>query len=246
MARTILACLLAAVVLTGCGSTPDITRQQVVTYQRDATQWITMKMHYLLYTPPGYDDPANRDKQWPAVVMLHGAMENGKDISKILKYGPARQIEEGKDFPFVVISPQSKDAIWNTELLAATIADAIASHRIDPDRVYLTGLSSGGLETWVLAANQPTVFAAIAPVSSWGYPDEVHRIAHIPVWAFQGGNDIITPVKAVQPLIDAHRAAGGEAKLTVLEGTGHEAWDAVYNDDQLWNWFLTHQRQPPK
>jgi predicted peptidase len=246
MPRTILACLLAAALLTGCGSTPDITRQQVLTHQRSATQWITMKMQYLLYTPPGYDTPANANKKWPAVVMLHGVMENGKDIGKILKYGPARQIEEGKDFPFVVISPQSKDTIWHTELLAATIADAIETHRIDPDRVYLTGLSSGGLQTWVLATNQPTMFAAIAPVSSWGYPDEVHRIAHIPVWAFQGGGDMITPVKAVQPLIDAHRAAGGESKLTVLEGTGHEAWDAVYSDDKLWNWFLTHQRQPPK
>jgi len=246
MLRMTIAGMLLALVLGGCGSTPDIKRQEVVTYERQATQWITMKMNYLLYTPAGYDDPANADKRYPAVVMLHGALENGKNIEKILKYGPARQIEEGKDFPFIVISPQSKDSIWHTELLTATLQHALETHRVDPNRVYLTGLSAGGLETWVLATQQPTMFAAIAPVSSWGYPDEVHRIAHVPVWAFQGESDFITPVKSVQPLIDAHRAAGGESKLTPIEGTGHETWDAVYNDDKLWNWFLTKKRQPPK
>jgi len=244
MSRLPLIGLLLAAALTGCGSTPDIKRQEVVTYQRDATQWITMKMNYLLYTPPGYHDPANADKLYPAVVMLHGAMENGTDIGKVLKYGPARQIEQGRDFPFIVISPQSKDAIWNTELLTATLQDALERHRVDPDRVYLTGISAGGLETWVLATQHPDKFAAIAPVSSWGYPDEVHRIAHVPVWAFQGDSDMITPVNAVQPVIDAHRAAGGEAKLTIIESGGHEIWDAVYNDDKLWDWFLTHRRQP--
>ncbi len=252
-------CLLATAPVA-CTSNPALTRQQVVTYERagtheaaferSATQWIDMRMSYLLYLPPGYDAPANAGKRWPILFMLHGIGENGTDHKKLLKYGPARLIEQGRDLPFIVVTPQHPGGasqfgkIWNLELTTALMYDVIDRYRVDRDRVYLTGVSSGGLATWAIAANQPHLFAAIAPVASWGYVDEVKRISHVPVWAFHGGNDIFVPVGSVQPLIDAHRAAGGEAKLTVYKGVGHEAWEKAYPDAALYDWFLEHQRRP--
>jgi predicted peptidase len=245
---------------TACSSSVPLDRQNVVTFERagthqttferGATRFIDMSMHYLLYLPPGYDAPANARKRWPIVFMLHGVGENGTDPQKLLKYGPARMVELGRDFPFIVVTPQHKGGnglkgtIWNVELTTALMYDVLERYRVDRDRVYLTGVSSGGLATWVIAANQPHMFAAIAPISSWGYVEEARRIAHVPVWAFHGGMDIFVPAGSIEPLIDAHRAAGGEAKLTIYPGVGHEAWEKAYADQALWDWLLSHRREP--
>lgn len=251
--------LMGLIGLVGCGSNLQPTRQQLVSFERtgtheaqferSATKWIDMKMHYLLYLPQGYDDPANAGKSWPVIFMLHGIGENGSDASLLLKYGPARMVEEGRDFPFIVISPQHPggssmaEKLWNVELTTALMRDAMSRYRVDRDRVYLTGVSSGGLATWVIAANQPGMFAAIAPISSWGYVEEARQIAMVPVWAFHGGADLIVPPGSIKPLIEAHQAAGGESRLTIYPGAGHDAWTKAYSDEELYRWFLSHKRR---
>ena len=250
--------LLCIATLTGCGSNVDIQRQELVTFeragthegefQRSATQWIDMKMQYLLYLPEGYDLPQNAGKRWPLLFMLHGIGENGSNAQMLVKYGPAKMIEKGRDFPFIVVTPQhpggsaKADKLWNVELTTAMMRDVIERYRVDTDRVYLSGLSTGGLATWVIAANQPNMFAAIAPMASWGYVEEARQIAHIPVWAFHGGADMIVPKSSVEPLIEAHKAAGGETKLTIYPGVGHEAWKNAFADEALYQWFLAHKR----
>jgi len=250
-------CLLT--VLPACTTTTPIVRQDVVTFKREgthearfdrsATQWIDMSMDYLLYLPPGYDSSVNVGKKWPLLFMLHGIGENGTAPRVLMKYGPARFVEEGKDFPFIIVTPQHRggsgmaDKVWNVELTTAMMYDVIERYRVDKDRVYLTGVSSGGLGTWVIAANQPNLFAAIAPVSSWGFLSDVRRIAHVPVWAFHGGADMIVTLDSIKPMIEVHRAAGGQSKLTVYPGVGHEAWENAYADERLYDWFLQHKRK---
>ena len=43
---------------------------------------------------------------WPLVLFLHGAGERGDNLDLVKKHGPPKLIEEGKPFPFVVVSPQ--------------------------------------------------------------------------------------------------------------------------------------------
>src|SRR5262249_55215941 len=45
-------------------------------------------------------------KDWPLLVFLHGSGERGDDLEKVRIHGPPKLIAEGKQFPFIVVSPQ--------------------------------------------------------------------------------------------------------------------------------------------
>jgi Predicted peptidase len=74
-----------------------------------------------------------------------------------------------------------------------------SSYRVDPDRVYLTGISMGGFGTWRLAAVQPHRFAAIAPICGGGDATEACNLKDLPVWAFHGARDCIVPLSRKFP-----------------------------------------------
>ena len=63
----------------------------------------TIEMKYLLYLPPAYD---SSEEKWPLLLFLHGAGERGDDLELVKVHGPPKMIAQGKDFPFVVVSPQ--------------------------------------------------------------------------------------------------------------------------------------------
>ena len=79
--------------------------QQEKTFEKPVT--IVFKLRYLLYVPEKYD---KSDKKWPLLVFLHGAGETGgpgKDLNLVKTHGPPKILEHKKDFPFIVVSPQS-------------------------------------------------------------------------------------------------------------------------------------------
>ncbi len=104
-------------------------------------------------------------------------------------------------------------------------------------------MSLGGRATWSTAVANPTRFAAIAPVSAFGDPDQVYRIAHVPVWAFHGEKDFIVRAYKGKALVEAHRAAGGQPRWTLESNAGHMVCTDVYPRDDLYEWFLDHRRR---
>src|SRR5438132_10470091 len=91
---------LAAVPVRSWADDKESARQQQKHFEKEIT--IRVKLNYLLYLPDG-----KGDKAWPLVLFLHGAGESGNDLNKVKKHGPPKLIEQGKDFPFIVVSPQS-------------------------------------------------------------------------------------------------------------------------------------------
>ena len=126
---------------------------------------VNVRIDYLLYLPSDYE----KNESWPLLLFLHGSGERGDDLEKVKKHGPPKLIEAGKQFPFVVVSPQCpKDRRWEPIELVALLDDLITRYKIDQDRIYVTGLSMGGFGTWRLAAYAPEKIAAIAPVCGGG------------------------------------------------------------------------------
>ena len=149
---------LSAALLPAVASRAD-DPQQEKSFEKEIV--IKIKYNYLLYLPPDYE---KSDKPFPLVLFLHGAGETGTDVSKVKSNGPPKLIAGGKNFPFIVVSPQSPGMGWNPEALNALLDDVIAHYRVDKDRVYVTGLSMGGGGTLALASAYPDRFAAIAPI----------------------------------------------------------------------------------
>lgn len=197
---------------------------------------------YLLYLPKGY---GQQDRKWPLMLFLHGAGERGSDLNLVKKHGPPKLVEAGQDLPFVIVSPQCPAGQWwpeHVDMLSALSDDVQSRYAIDPNRVYLTGLSMGGYGTWVLACQQPERFAAIAPVCGGGQAFLADRLKNLPVWAFHGAKDPIVPLSESRQMVDAVNKAGGQAKLTVYPDAGHDCWTATYENPELYQWLLSHKR----
>src|ERR1700685_3291072 len=133
----------------------------------DAQVHVTLK--YLVSWPADYD----KQDKWPLMLFLHGAGERGDNLDAVKRHGPPKLVGKGKQFPFIIVSPQCPNGHWwNNELLPLTalLDDIESKYKVDRDRVYLTGLSMGGCGTGALAAYSPNRFAAILPICGGGEP----------------------------------------------------------------------------
>jgi predicted peptidase len=237
---TALVLLLAAA--AAADEAPMAGKQVPRTFDKDIIKHVKLK--YLLYLPAGYDPKA--DKGWPLVLFLHGAGESGKDLGKVKIHGPPKLVAQGKEFPFVLVSPQSPGFGWDVDALKALVDEIKHDYRVDPDRVYVTGLSMGGFGTWALAAAYPKEFAAIAPICGGGETITARKIKHIPAWVFHGGKDPVVPLKRSQEMVDALKKAGGDVRITVYPDAGHDSWTETYNNPELYEWLLRQRRHATK
>jgi len=214
----------------------------------------TVRVNYLLFLPQDYD--AKSGKRWPLILFLHGAGERGSNISKVAIHGPPKIVSERPDFPFIVVSPQCADGQhWSNEILLGLLDEITRVYAVDMGRIYLTGLSMGGYGTWDLALTYPEKFAAIAPICGGGQMitlvltsrEKPQALKTLGVWAFHGAKDPVVPLEESQRMVDALKKVGvQDVKFTIYPKAGHNSWTEAYDDPQLYEWLLKHERRAVK
>lgn len=198
------------------------------------------EMDFLLYLPKGYE----QQQKWPLVLFLHGAGERGDDLSLVKKHGPPKLIEKGKEFPFIVVSPQCpKGTWWVTEDVVALMKHIMQIHNVDKNRVYITGLSMGGRGTWQVAGAMAGEVAAIAPICGPADVSVVEKIAHLPIWVFHGAKDPTVKISHSEDMVKLLKEKGNEAKFTIYPEANHDSWTETYDNAELYEWLLSHQLQ---
>lgn len=203
-----------------------------------------LSLPYLLYLPEHY----GRGKdQLPLILFLHGAGERG-NINAVKNFGPVRVAGEQKGFPFIVLAPVCPKGKWWSDVdvtlgVMALLEETLQKYHVDPDRVYLTGLSMGGFGTWHLAEQYPDRWAAIAPVCGGGNPYLARRITHLPVRIYHGKQDKRVPVGLSMQMAGVLKQLGGNVELLVYPDLGHFCWKRTYDNPQLYQWFLRHSRK---
>lgn len=204
---------------------------------------VRVTLDYLLYLPPDYKEK----KAWPLVLFLHGGGERGNDLELVKMHGPPMLIEQGKHFPFIVVSPQcAKKDWWHPVELAALLDDLATKYKVDQDRVYVTGLSMGGFGSWALAAYAPDRIAAIVPICGGGEPFWTKRMPNVAAWVFHGAKDTGVLPKRSQEMVDKLKEQGGTVKFTLYPEAEHNAWTETYNNPAVYEWLLQQKRRPRK
>lgn len=198
---------------------------------------------YVRYLPPDYD-PAGK---YPLVFFLHGAGERGEDLDVACRHGYMKYVrEQGREYPFIFIAPQCPEGkYWGcyTESLLAFLDDLCKTLPIDPDRVYLTGLSMGGTGTWLLAMADPDRFAALVPICGSGICWNGETLKHLPIRIYHGDSDMVVPISESMTMLTAVNKRGGNAQINILYGVAHNAWETAYTDDSLLNWLMEQKRK---
>jgi len=202
---------------------------------------IDARTPYLIYLPADY---GKDDTAYPLLLFLHGAGERGADVGIVKRHGPPMLAASGREFPFILVSPQCpEDEYWSVPVVKALLDRVLATHSVDRSRIYLTGLSMGGNATWRLAMAFPDLFAAIAPVCGWGDAQRVGVLKSVPVWAFHGKKDPVIVVERGESIVNALSAAGGNVRFTVYPGAGHDSWTETYDNPALYAWMMGQRKR---
>jgi len=203
-----------------------------------------VESRYVLFVPWEY----RGDRPYPLILFLHGYGDAGKTGLQFTEVGLPFTLKY-QEIPFLVLCPQGHSGNWETsgddsrramELLVAVQNE----YHVDPKRIYLTGISSGGKGVWDFATQSPDRWAAIVPIAS--APVDIGLaplIKHIPCWCFHNRYDAGSPANNVRKMIEALRAAGGTPKYTEFSDISHNAWDWAYGMPELYDWLL-RQRLP--
>ena len=248
--RHLLVVLALGVLLAGCASTESAKPAMQTPQKFQTTVTRKIELNYLLYLPADYS--AKSQKRWPLMLFLHGAGERGTNLTKVAVHGPPKILKDKKDFPFIVVSPQCPTGErWRSDELLALLDDVMKTHKVDPKRVYVTGLSMGGYGTWALASDAPERFAAIAPICGGGQTipillastEKKNALRSLGVWAFHGAKDPVVKLEESEKMVSAFKQVGNkDVKLTVYPDATHDSWTQTYDNPELYKWLLEHRR----
>lgn len=234
-----------------------------------ASTFVNEKSDTLLYQllkPAG----KKQRKKFPLILFLHGAGERGNDNAKQLKHGSSFFLkdENRKAFPAYVVFPQCPEAdYWasvtidrsalplqlgfdyqrpltkSLQLVMDLVNRLITSENIDINRIYIVGLSMGGMGTFEAVYHYPHLFAAAIPICGGG--DVVaygKKGSMMPLWVFHGDADNVVEVKHSRQMVSTIREFSSSIKYTEYPGVGHNSWDNVFAETELLPWLFSQKR----
>ena len=232
------------------------TMTSSVTIAQQTAKITSSNIAYLEYLPQGYNNNSNL---YPLVISLHGIKEKGttstdpatlkSSVQKVANVGLPKYVKYGTQYKFILISPQLKSnyGTWPAAYVMDVINYVRKTLRVDPKRIYITGLSLGGFGAWTTLGTYPEVFAAALPICAGGNAlTKACAIAeqNVPVWGFHGDADNIVSYTVTTKMINAINACTPKpnplAKATLFAGMGHTIWDKVYNQTNALDWMLSY------
>jgi predicted peptidase len=264
---------------TSDGSNQNPANQSPLSLTAKATRLSAHCNGFYEYLPEGYITSSSGSK-YPLLIFFHGAGEIGSDsteLIKVLKNGPLKHASNGTlppsftvnntTYRFIIIAPQltSSDNSFPGEV-DDIIEFAKRSYKVDPSRIYLTGLSFGAGVCWnYVAANANYAHKIAAVVATASYINEArnefkidngkaHVIAasNLPIWATHNERDNVCPVSWVinaDSLVKKSNPSGKHLpKLTLFNEYGHEGWTQTYdpnfreNNLNIYQWMLQYHR----
>ncbi|MFD2245366.1 prolyl oligopeptidase family serine peptidase [Pontibacter ruber] len=219
-----------------------------------------------------YPENYKPDQKYPLILVLHGAGERGRNNESQLVHGAKLFLkpEYRQQYPAIVVFPQCPPEDYWSNVNIVYSADSSSrtfNYRkggsptrslkavmelveelekfgsIDKRRMYLGGLSMGGMGTFELLRRKPDTFAAAFPICGGGHPAGARKYAKkVSLWVFHGEEDGVVPVEKSTVMVEAIRKAGGDVKYTVYPGVNHNSWDYAFAEPELLSWLFSHRK----
>lgn len=203
-------------------------------------------------------------EKYPLVVFLHGSGERGNDNEKQLTYGASTFSNPCNvdKYPAFVIFPQCKEKAWtnstdarafmpgaetppitDSELMVVNLVKEIMSTQpIDPSRVYIVGISMGGIAAYDLVCRYPDVFAAAVPICGAVNPERLAVAKDVNFMIFHGEEDDEVPSLCGREAYKALNAVGAKVEYIEFAGIGHECWSSAFNYPEFLPWLFAQSK----
>lgn len=223
----------------------------------------TLKFRILF--PENYD----ATKKYPVVLFLHGRGESGNDNQKQLTHGAKMFLADGfrKKHAAIVVFPQCAESSYWANVEIDTINDKrffnfqkggkatksmdlvlkwsdqfFKQPFVDKTRIYVGGLSMGGMGTFEILRRKPKTFAAAFAICGGDNIANTKKYENVPLWIFHGGMDDVVNPQLSYSIYKTLKNAGHEPKFTVYPKANHNSWDATFAEPGLLDWVFEHQK----
>lgn len=218
------------------------------------------------YTVP---EIIRQGEKYPLVLFLHGAGERGSDNEKQLTHcskvftSPVTR----EKYPCYALFPQCPDkGFWAYDMRSSfkslnpedmpkdspeadimkTVMDLVENfsnnNQVDKDRIYVMGLSMGGMATFDIVIRHPDFFAAAVPVCGTVNPERITSAIKTPFRIYHGDADPVVPLLGSRKAYRALKAAGVEADLIEFPGVGHGSWNPAVTDPEFLKWMFKQKK----
>lgn len=215
---------------------------------------------YRLLTPPD----SLSGERYPLVVFLHGSGERGDDNEKQLTHGASIFSNPANvdKYPAYVVFPQCHERAWTDridekefmsgspepaessteQLLIELVRNLIEKYPIDIDRIYIVGISMGGIATYDLVCRYPELFSAAVPICGAVNPDRLSAAKDVKFLIFHGEVDDEIPSLCSREAYKALAAVGADVDYVEFAGVGHECWTYAFNYPTLLQWLFAQHK----
>lgn len=223
-----------------------------------------MELNYRVLFPANWETGGD----FPLVLFLHGAGERGGDNLSQLTHGAKMFTNPVNmdNFPAVVLFPQCPaDLYWAfdkrpeggfgadafpenypasgiLETVRELTGHFIANGKIDPDRVYVMGLSMGGMGTFDLVCRYPEMFAAAIPICGGINPERLAAAKNVKFRIFHGDEDNVVPVENSRKAYSALKKAGADVEYIEFAGVNHASWNPAFNYPGFMEWLFSQKK----
>jgi lysophospholipase L1-like esterase/chitodextrinase len=180
--------------------------------------------------------------------LVHGGQPHLNAVNLAGTKKPNDPTLNSRAFPGFVLFPQNTNG-WlgagDVDNAIRIVRLLIKKYNIDPDRIYVHGLSNGGQATYRALSEADWLFAAAAPMSAISAQGvlEVDSAVTVPIWAFQGGRDNQPKPATTEGIVNDIRKAGGSARYTLYPTLDHGVWNTAYNEPDFFTWLLSKTKR---
>jgi predicted peptidase len=225
---------------------------------------ITLKYRYLT---PHAEKPG---KKYPLVIFLHGSGERGNDNEAQLLHGGQMFLNPvyREKYPAYVLFPQCPQEFSGAyergkletldphympvnpplQPIMQTVMELINSYidmpSVDNRRVYIIGLSMGGMATFDLACRFPGTFAAAIPICGSVNPQRLVNAGKVHFRIFHGDADKSVPVEGSRGAYKALKAIGADVEYIEFAGCTHNSWNPAFNYPDFMKWLFKQKKSP--
>ena len=216
-----------------------------------------------------YLTPENpkKGKKYPIVIFLHGSGERGNDNQAQLFHASGQFLNpvNREKYPAYVLFPQCpagvsgaykprletlvpKDMPLDPPVapIVLTLMDLINSYialpDADPSRVYIMGISMGGIATFDIVSRYPEKFAAAIPICGSVNPERLKSAKDVKWRIFHGDADAAVPVIGSREAYKALKKFGADVEYIEFPGCTHNSWNPAFNRPDFMQWMFKQKK----
>lgn len=222
-------------------------------------------INYRIISPDSTNVSGDEERGYPLIVFMHGIGERGDDNKKQLEHGGdifSDSISR-HSFPAYVIFPQCPDDyFWSMKKNPKSQKDIMKKQdetpimkgvielvencantlHVDKSRIYIIGLSMGGLAVYDATWRHPDIFAAAVAICGAVNPDNLNSITYTSFRIYHGMNDDVIPVEASEVAYETLKKRGIDAQLIEIPDVGHECWDLAFGSPDFLSWIFSKSK----